>query len=1507
MQQTDIEGFRPSVQQAQLWQNVLPEAHAVLRADIDEAIDPARLRQALESAVIRHEILRTRLHTMPGMQMPVQVIEEQAVFDWREADAMMLSAPEAETQEAAILADMRAGVSRPGKPAFAAVVAAALIQHAPKRFRLLLVASPVNADARAMRLLLREVEQGCRQESAPDADCVQYADFAEWQHEFLASVESDAGRAFWRRQVDPALLKLKHPFERRGAVAGGFACASRTRSTDARWTDRLLTAAAAVEATPTAILSICWSVLLQRQLGLSTVMLGWRHDGRNDATQTAIGPYAKTLPLLSRQNEDATIKTLAHAQDALLAEAAMCQESFSPAEFAAGAGVSHLPYVFEYRAASAGRDAWRITDVEATGEPFALWLAVGEPEHDAAGSENSVIALTLRYDAARFTAQSVELLLDQFVTLAEQACRRIDAPLRSLSALSEEQGARLAALNRTEGGYVAPDLLHALFEGQAAKRPQAVAVEFGAQRLTYAELNTRANRLAHRLRREGIVPDAPVGLYVGRSAEAVIGMLGILKAGGAYLPLDPTYPTERLAFMLEDTAASLVLTVAPHAATLPRSRAAVLLLDDDATYAGCMTGRDMENPVPVNPPDSLAYIIFTSGSTGQPKGVMVSHRHAIHSTMARWHHYDVECESFLLSSSFAFDSSVAGLFWTLSQGGRLCLPGDDAVQDAEAMGRLIETHRATHVLMLSSFYGQLLETQPASRLASLKCVIVAGEACMATTAARHRAVCPEARLYNEYGPTEGAVWCTFYESGTEDEEQCGVLPIGGPIVNMRVYVLDKQLAQVSQGVAGEIYIGGTGIARGYLRRPALTAERFVPDPFGPPGGRLYRTGDIGRFDAAGCLEFLGRVDHQVKIRGFRIELGEIEARLAEYPAVREAAVVARADKNGDMRLIAYLVARGACPAIPLLQQHLKQHLPDHMVPAAFVALDALPLTPNGKLDRKALPEPEQYSRPAYIAPRSEAEILLAQIWSEVLDADRTGIDDDFFALGGHSLVATKLVSRVRSLMGRDAAVRSVFQHPRLADFARHVLEQAADDALPLTAVPRNQPLPLSFSQQRMWRFDREHPHSIVYNVPSAVRLFGELDRGAMQRAFDELVRRHEALRTTFAFDEAAGMPVQMIHPAGPVALLVIDLADLDTAAREAGVLRFLSAEEHTPFDLARGPLMRAGLIRESEREHVLWITLHHIVSDRWSMQVLVRELSILYEAFSSGKPSPLAEPTIQYADFAVWQRRHVQGEVLQRQLDFWKAQLRADQPPLQLPGMRQRPARQSHRGDTYRFDIERDLAQRIHALCRSQGATLFMTMLAAFKALLAIRSNERDVPVGILLANRNRLELEGLTGCLINMLALRADAEQDLAFAAYLERVRETVLAAQSNQDVPFECVVEAVQPQSVPGCSPLFQVLFDVHRDRILQQPAMGGLTFADAPEPPSPTTHFDLMVGIGEREDGLRASIVYCTDLFDETLIARLARDYVRVLEVVTAAPETTIAKLAMEVAPAIARTGT
>jgi amino acid adenylation domain-containing protein len=1486
MQHNDhIEGFRPSLQQTAVWRHA-PHATILLRAELPGSVAPERVRQALELLVARDEILRTRLHKVPGMQLPLQVIGETASLHWQTVDAT--AAGMAPAGADTLLADtLRAAAVAPDAP----VLAAALVRLSPSCNRLLLAAPAANADEATLRLVLRQVAQACGAASAGGGDAaepLQYADYAEWQHETLEAPESGPGRAFWQRQADAALLMARHPYDRRaaGAPAGPapFTPARHAQTMPPRWHDGVLTAAAALGVSATAILSVCWAMLLQRQLGQSAVVLGWQHDGRNDATGNALGPYAKALPLLMRQDGARTLRELALAQDALLAQAHAWQDSHAPD--------TPLPWLFRHHTASHD-GAWQAETAGDAALPFALALEAGAAQPDG------TLALALQYDAAAFDQVAAVDLLGQFATLVEQACQG-DAPLQEAGSLGVAQLALLQAVNRTAVDIPAPPLLHQLFEAQAARRPHATAAEFGGQAWTYEALNRRANRIAHRLRRAGVGPDQPVGLYLGRSLEALAGILGILKAGGAYLPLDPAYPAARLATMLEQTGAPVVLSAGHVTPRLQAENTTILLLDGAEEQQAWQEGDDADPP-PVNLPEHLAYLIFTSGSTGQPKGVMVSHRNAVHSTTARWQNYTLQCESFLLSSSFSFDSSVAGLFWALSQGGRICLPADAEVQDAGAVATLIARYRATHALMLPSLYNLILETHAASLLASLRCVIVAGEACPAAVASRHHHACPQAQLYNEYGPTEGSVWATLYQSRFESHHGVPVLPIGQPIANMKVYVLDQRMSRVPPGTAGEIYIGGAGIVRGYLRRAGMTAERFIPDPFsaadgGAAGRRLYRTGDIGRFDAAGCLEFLGRVDQQVKIRGFRIELGEIEARLAAYPAVREAAVIARHDRNGDLQLAAYVVLHAASVPLqqlqPLLQQHLREDLPEHMVPAGFTVLDAMPLNPNGKLDRAALPEPQQRSQPAYVAPATAIEIQLAAIWQEVLGIEQVGLDDDFFALGGHSLVATRLVSRVRGATGRDVPVRAVFQHTQLRAFAAHVAQLDAQPAgaHAIPAAARDARLPLSFAQQRLWEFAQRHPASTAYHVPGAVRLRGALDRDALQRAFTELARRHEALRTAFP-DDGAG-PYQQIAPAATVPLALADLSRLDGAARDSALRNLLDAEAAAPFDLRRGPVLRAGLVALAADDHVLWLTLHHIVSDGWTMGVLVRELDSLYSAYRDGQPSPLPEPALHYADFAAWQRDPVRAAEWRGQLAYWQEQLA----PPPAPHHRQQPRQPvpDHAGASHPFHLGAALRGRIDALCAREGTTLFMGLLAVFNLLLAAQSGQRDIRVGVPVAGRNRLELEPLAGLLTNTLVVRGDVAPDAAFIGLLRQVRATVLAAQANQDVPFEQVAQALQSGATGA--PLFQAMFDVHRGSILgnARHRFGGMALDSVPAAPVRDAQYELMLDIAEQDDGLQAAFTYDTSMFDAATVAALARRFVALAEAAFASPDAAIAQL-------------
>lgn len=1448
-----IEGFRPSLQQVRHWrQNAA--AVAQLQVELPTTVTAERLHAALSQLLDRHEILRTRLTAVPGLQLPVQVIAETLEFGWQ-----VVEATGQEDDAKRLQADLAATVQQADQPP----LAAALLRQTSGS-HLLLALPAANADAASLERLLAELASLCQGQPLEE-EAVQYADFAEWQHELTTGPDGEAGRAFWQRQAAPELLNLAHPFQR-PATASSYQPARVNQSLSATALDHLHSAVAGLKVSPASVFGLCWTALLQRHLGLPRLLLAWRHEGRNEATQTALGAYAKALPVLLAVDEGKSLATLAQELNPLLAEAEAWQESW-PGEAPA--------FGFRYRRAVTS--AWPLLGIDTETEPFALALEVLE--------QNGELHFALRYDAAKLDARAAGLILDQFLALCEQATAASQRPLREASGLSQAQSDWLQELSRTDTRLETPALLHQLFEAQVQARPEAIALIHGDTRLSYRELEDRANRLAHRLRGAGLQAGQPVGLFLGRSIEAITAILAILKAGGAYLPLDPAYPGERLADMLEQTHAPLLLSVTALRERLPAGQYRTLWLDDSAA-----TGFPDHAPVPLSHPEQLAYLIFTSGSTGRPKGVMVSHRNAVHSTSARWQGYPEAVASFLLVSGLAFDSSVAGLFWTLSQGGTLCLPQDTEVQDAAALARLIASQQISHCLMLPSLYAQVL-AQPGERLAGLRAAIVAGEACQGTVAARHAEVCPQAALYNEYGPTEGTVWCTLYRSRGNEQ---GVLPIGRAIANMQLRVLNERLEEVAPGVAGEIYLGGAGITQGYLGRPALTAERFLPDPFGPAGSRLYRSGDIGRVNAEGELEFLGRVDHQVKIRGFRIELGEIEARLLAHPAVNEAAVIARSNAAGDAELVAYVVAKNACPGAQGLHAHLAETLPEHMLPAAYVMLPALPLTPNGKLDRNALPAPERASQRPYRTPRNAREAQLAGLWAEVLGLEQVGLDDHFFELGGHSLTATRLISRLRSVMGVEVAVRALFQHPTLAAFAEQALPAAAASQLPpISPLAHEGTLPLSFAQERLWLFEQLHPGTSAYHVAEAVRLDGDLDQPALERSLAELLRRHASLRTTFALEN--GQPVQRLAPPRPFPLPLLDLSGLSDAERETELRSQLDTQALQPFDLARGPLLRAGLIRLTGQAHVLWLTLHHIVTDGWSMRVFTRELTALYTAFRSGQPSPLAEPALQYADFAAWQRRELSPARLQAQLDFWLQHLHGEVVPLQLPGLRARPALPSHHGAQYGFQMDAALSQDLQAFCQRQGVTLFMTLLAAFKLLLAGHSGQRDIRVGVPIANRHHQDLEGLIGFFVNTLALRSALDVNTRFDSLLAQLRDDMLAAQTHQDLPFEQLQQAMPPSARQ-----LQLMFDLHQERILTSADFGNLRIRPIKEGATHSTLFDLMLDIGEREHGLVATFTYSTDRFEAATVAALAQDYVQLLRRILAQQQATLEQLCTGFSP-------
>ncbi|HEU0077014.1 MAG TPA: amino acid adenylation domain-containing protein, partial [Longimicrobiaceae bacterium] len=936
--------------------------------------------------------------------------------------------------------------------------------------------------------------------------------------------------------------------------------------------------------------------------------------------------------------------------------------------------------------------------------------------------------------------QALQSILDALEAAPGRTAPRVDV------LPAAERSRVLREWNATEADYPRDRCVHELFEAQVRRSPDAAAVVSAGEVLTYGELNRRANRLARSLAGLGVRPETAVGVCLERGADLLVALLATLKAGGAYVALDPAYPQERLRHMLADSAPAGVLTQAALAGRLGGTGAPVLALDaDHASWAG-HSGADLEG-VGIGP-GHLAYVLYTSGSTGRPKGVMLEHGSVVNrlAWMQRTYRLDGH-DAMLQKTTYSFDVSVWELFWPLFVGARVVLARPEGQRDPAYLAETIRRERITLVHFVPSMLPLFLDDARAPLCTSLEQVFCSGEALTAALVRQLRERLPAPAVHNFYGPTEAGEVTAW---SCPAHAVPAAVPIGAPVANTQVYVLDGAGEPAPVGVAGELYIGGEAVGRGYRNRPELTAERFVPDPFSPlPGARLYRTGDLCRWLADGSVDYLGRRDAQIKVRGFRVELGEIEARLAEHGAVREAAVLPREDAPGNLRLVAYYVAAEAIGAEEM-RAHLSGALPDYMVPAAFVQLEELPLTPNGKLDRKALPAPDAdaYARRGYEAPEGETEQALAEIWAEVLRVERVGRWDHFFELGGHSLLAVQVMSRARQTLGVEAALGEVFAQPVLADFARALDRATRAELPPIERADRSGRLPLSFAQQRLWFLEQLGELGSTYHMPQRLRLRGELNRLALVRALDRLVARHEPLRTVFAVVD--GEPEQRIARADESAFRLVEHDLCGRPEQETELRRLMAEEANAPFDLARGPLIRGRLVQLAGDEHVLLLTLHHVVSDAWSGGVLRKELGALYAAFCAGREDPLPELPVQYADYAAWQRRWVDGEVLARQAAYWEGALAGAPELLELPTDRPRPARQSFAGGAVSLDLGEELSAGLRALSRRQGTTLFHTLLAGWAVVLGRLSGQEDVVVGTPTANRGRRASEGLIGFFVN-------------------------------------------------------------------------------------------------------------------------------------------------------------
>ncbi|MDH3716644.1 MAG: amino acid adenylation domain-containing protein, partial [Planctomycetota bacterium] len=1353
---------------------------------------------------------------------------------------------------------------------------------------------------------------------------IQFADFAAWQRQHLRGETLDLLRGYWTRQLaDLPTLQLPTDFPRP---------AVRTTRGDARPCNLSPELSAAVAdfsrregVTPFMTLLAAFQLLLARYSGQQDIVVGSPVANRTQPeTASLIGYLINVVALRTDLSGDPDFHELVRRARQTTLDAFDHQEitfdqvveAIAPPRDLSRHPVFQAMFVLQKTEIPALDDqGLNITPVEnmpsSGASYFDLMLELRTSKQGFRGC--------LNFNSDLFRADTIDRMVNHFHVLLKEAIIAPDCPVSRLPlVIDEERRQLIAAVNDTAVNYPHHACINELIERQVERTPNAPALIDGSREWTYNELNERANRLAHQLRALGVGPEQVVAVRLPRSWEFVVAILGVLKAGGTYLPLDPRIPAARLQFTLEDADVGVVVTVQRLQADLPNSLKHVLCLDSHQASA---ESYPVTNPARQANSNHLAYVIYTSGSTGRPKGVMVEHRALVNYTCTATAEYQITAGDRVLQfASASFDAHVEEIFPCLTAGGTLVVRSDDMLDSYARFLSLCDQWKLTVLTLPTSYWHELTAAIGRERLAfpeSVRLMILGGEPARPDCVANWFQCVPDrVRLLNTYGPTETTVVATVAELHPVDGQSARV-PIGRTLANMRAYVLDEMLQPVPIGIYGELYVGGDSVARGYLNHPELTRERFLRDPFVQErNSRMYRTGDVVRWRADGCLEFVGRADRQVKLRGYRVEPAELEQVLREHPTIKDAAVVSRQRTTADCQLVAYVVGKGvknvgvppsggdhdiksinhANPSISELQQFLAARVPDFMIPTTVVAMDALPTTASGKVDRTALPSPDGM-RPAlpqkYAPPRNPTEATLAEIWSEVLGVRQIGIQDDFFLLGGHSLLATQVVSRIHATLGVDLPLRSLFNKPTIASVASAVNSLRRSDTSPalptLSAVMDKERLPLSFSQERMWLVDQLQPPNAGYNIPVAIRLKGPLNKSALEQSVQTIVDRHEALRTTIQLVDDE--PVQVVSPDTRISMQRIDLTDVPLTRREE-VLRHRTHElVQQPFDLSRGPLLRVGLLEFADSDHLLLFTKHHVVSDAWSFGVFVKELLTLYNANCAGESCPLKPLPMQYSDFAAWQRHWFQGTVLDNQLHYWRDRLH-DVPVLDLPTDRARPAVQSMNGAEISIDLDESILDPLRSWSQTQDATLCMTMLAAFVTLLHRYTSRNDIAVGFPVANRRWLAVENMIGTFVNTLVIRTQLSGDLSFAELVKIVRDETLAAYEHQDLPFEKLVKELQPHRDLSHSPFVQVMFN-YVNISLPDVQLRGLDWQRV-DVDRRAALFDLTLTVFDTVHEQKINLEYNTDLFDDRSMRQLMANFQELLHSIAAAPEQSLSNM-------------
>ncbi len=1463
-------------------------------------LDPGIFERAWQILVERHSALRT-LFVWKNRKQSVQVVRKEVNLPWSNLDWRMFSKQEQEIRLNSFLdSDRKQGFELDKAP----LMRFSLIRVADETYEFVWSFHHLLVDGWSWPIIFKElfalyesIQNGQQLYLAPSRP---FRDYINW----LQQQDLAGAKAFWQQNLEgftaPTPLMVERTIGQSSHQQQNIEVRSQHLSTET--TTTLKSFAQQHHLTLATLVQAAWGLLLSRYSGESDVVFGTTVSGRPaslSGVESMVGLFINTLPARVKISDTTDLLSWL----GLLQQEYIEREQYSYTPLVDIQGVSEVPrnqllfeslVVFENYPVNAtlqqlpgNLSIGELQDRGQTNYPLTLLAIPGEE-----------MTVKIYYDRQRFDADIIDRMAGHFLTLLEGITINPHRTAGELPLLTPaEQDLLLVEWNATSPAHPINRCIHQLFEDQVKKTPQALAVVYENQQLTYQELNQQANKIAHYLQRFGVKADVPVGICVERSLAAAIAILGTLKAGGVCVPLDPTYPPERLAFMLNDSQAPVVLSQTRWKSLLDGNFAhRLIVLDEDGDEISKESESNLQVEVAA---DNLAYIIYTSGSTGTPKGTLVTQRSL--TNLVEHHQAKMATGIGVLQfASLSFDVSYHEISVAWGFGGTLYIIPECDRKDLDKLIHLLANNPVGKVFLPVSLWQQLAEIygEQEHLFQNIREAIACGEQLQITQPMiKLFKRLENCTLYNFYGPTEADL-VTAYTFSQKPDEWPIYPPIGKAAVNVQVYLLDSNLQPVPIGVPGELYVSGDGLARGYLNRADLTNQKFLPNPFQEAGGRrqkaggerLYKTGDLAQYLPDGNIEFLGRIDDLVKIRGFRVELGEVEAVLSKHPQINQAVAKVHGESAREKYLVAYFVPiPGETITVEQLRTFLTNQLPDYMIPSAFIEMESFPLTPNGKVNRRALPEPTT-NRPelgqTFVEPRTPTEEILAGIWRDVLGLEQVGIYDNFFDLGGHSLLATQVIALTRKAFGIELPLLSLFESPAIAPLAQKIATAKAPDhqELSLKRFPsQNEPIPISLTQLELWFFDQFYPGNSIYNLPLVYRITGALNEKALEESLREIVRRHETLRSTFQVKN--GQVVYAVVNDPVFDFSVIDLQHLPETEREAQAAQQAEQEIKHPFDLARGPLLRSKLWRLDEQEYLFVAVTHHIVADGWSFSVLTQELAKVYEAFCEGKPSPLTELPIKYTDFAQWQRQWLQGQVLESQLQFWKKHLGNNPPILKLPCDRPRPPARTFKSAGQPIVLSKKLTDALKVLSQQEGVTPFMTLLAAFQTLLFSYTRQENIIVSSALANRTRVETEGLIGFFVNLLPFCTNLGGNPSFRELLGRVREVALGVYAHQEMPLIKLIEELQPVRDPSYTLINQVMF------VFQNTPEDNLQFANLTlkeqfiaRDTKDTAEFDLELTLEETSTGIEGLLVYRTDLFEAATITKMVDNFQTLLEKIT-----------------------